>query len=140
MANIVCISKGTVRPGICEEGDVVGIHDDDVALTGPGYFDYQIIHVDGMSTKEIRDEFDKLMPETDVVDEKEYWFDGVNYKELKVRPKYSINTSALTLQDKSILQNSLTNKETKIAILNNCEEKIHLISENNETIKPILKR
>jgi hypothetical protein len=36
MAKIVCIAAGTVRPGICEVGDVVGIHDDKVVLTGNG--------------------------------------------------------------------------------------------------------
>lgn len=50
MAKIVIIAMGSVRKGSVV-GDIVGIHDDHVGLTGTGYANFDIVQVRGTAAE-----------------------------------------------------------------------------------------
>jgi len=66
MAQLVLIDTGTIRlkdgVAINAIGDLVSIHDDDVALTGPGYVNFKIVKVPG-TAEEVRQRLDANLPE-----------------------------------------------------------------------------
>lgn len=142
MAQIVCIDIGTVNIGICELGDIVSIHDDDVALTGSGYINYKVIKVEGKTVKELRAALTLPEQKTAVkipeankwsfMEEKSVWKNSVDkWCELVKMPKYSHTTKDLTAADLTTLSDKLslsTEKDSSIAKIKN---KIHLDSANN---------
>lgn len=118
MAQIVTIALGTVRmdkDGVTplnRIGDIVAIHDDDVALTGPGYDNFKVIKIAGLTAKEAEDVLNGLRPEVaramkvpetakpgewtfEKVEEAEFWKDGDDWKKIEKSPKYTLNLSNL---------------------------------------------
>ncbi len=111
MAQLVLIDTGTIRrvDGIAINaiGDLVSIHDDDVALTGPGYVNFKIVKVPG-TAEEVRQRLDANLPEVkqayktnapagefgfDRPEEIEVWNDGGTWRRIEKRPKYQINVT-----------------------------------------------
>lgn len=142
MAQIVCIDTGTVNIGICELGDIVSIHNDDVALTGTGYANYKVIKIEGRTAGELRAALTSPDQKTAVkipaankwsfMEEKPVWKNSVDkWCDLVEMPKYSHTTKDLTAADLTTLSDKLslsTEKDSSIAKIKN---KIHLDSANN---------
>lgn len=127
MGQIVCISKDTVRKDICEIDDIVGIHEDDVSLTGVGYIGFNIVKIVDKTVTEITAFF--KYPKIKEVDSKTIWLDSKGkWYELLKQPKYSHTIQELNTND---LLTLLNKKSDKSAILNKIQEKIHLIEVNN---------
>lgn len=121
MAQIVMITKDTERLGIAVIGDKVSVHEDDVELTGPGYENFEIIQIGGMTVVEVIAKLKAIDPvisaESEDVDRKVYWDDGGTLREIKKRPKYQCNLSGLTPTDKTDLSQNVKSKVEKESIL-----------------------
>lgn len=130
MAQLVLIDTGTVREGISFVGDLVSIHDDDVALTGPGYASFKVVKVPG-TAEEVRQRLDANLPETKQAfksstpagefgferpEEIEVWNDNGTWRKIETRPKYQINVTV----DKELegqLKDEVLTAESKVALL-----------------------
>lgn len=134
MAQLVLIDTGTLRyvdgVAINAIGDLVSIHDDDVALTGPGYANFKVVKVPG-TAEEVRQRLDATMPEIkmaykaaapagefsfDRPEEIEVWNDGGTWRKIEKRPKYQINVTV----DKELegqLADEVLTKEDKLPLL-----------------------
>lgn len=131
MAQIVTITEQSQRRDIQYPGDILEVQNDDVLLSGRGYATFNIIKVAGMTAQEVKDELNKLIPKTITEDDKTYWHDGENWRELITRPKYSLTAQNLQASDILMLASPTVDKEIKCVLLfNTCEEKIHLYDEN----------
>jgi hypothetical protein len=132
MASIVCIAEGTYREGLNNIGDIVSIHDGDVALTGSAYDAFKIIQVDGVTAEELQTKFGSLQPEQATAfkadteagiwglkrpEEKQVWNDGGVWKELATRPKYGINLSMVDAKATTDLMDSEKTALTKTMTL-----------------------
>ena len=124
MAKIVC-TKNT-RPGICDIGDIVSIHDDDVDLSGSGYSGFIVISVKGLTGNEIIQKFDESIPKTrcDIKNQRwEYEKESV-WEEMKVYPKYLKNVSTLSAGDLVGLEGTILPKTEKLALLEKVRDNI----------------
>ena len=148
MAKIVCIAEGTVRPGICEIGDIVSIHDDDVELTGGGYDSFTIIAMPGLTAVQVRESLAKLQPEggtafkaeavagewsLDRPEEKEVWKDPADakWKFLEAPPKYSMTLADVTEEAKASLADAGVSAAARLlTIESQAKEKISLDAKN----------
>lgn len=139
MAQIVLIAEGTVRTAtdgsvISSVGDVVSIHDDDVALTGPGYANFKIVQVSGLTADEARNMVDGLRPETAMgfkmpldakpgeftfsrPEERELRKDGDEWKVIEKTPKYGVNLAGLDDTDIASLADSKADASMKRTII-----------------------
>lgn len=133
MAQIVTITKQSQRKDIQYPGDILEIQDDDVQLTGRGYATFNIIKVEGMTAQEVKDELSKLLPKTNIDPKtgKEYWNQGGTWREIVIKPKYSLTAQGLLESDILTLESQIVDKAIKRTLLfNTCEEKIHLFDAN----------
>lgn len=134
MAQLVLIDKGTLRVkdgvAINAIGDLVSIHDDNVALTGPGYDSFKIVKVPG-TAEEVRQRLDANLPETKTAfkssapagefsferpEEIEVWNDNGTWRKIENRPKYQINVTV----DKELegqLVDEVLPAESKVSLL-----------------------
>ena len=134
MAQLVLIDTGTLRVkdgvAINAIGDLVSIHDDNVALTGPGYADFKIVKVPG-TAEEVRQRLDAELPEIKQAyktsatagewsferpEESEMWNDNGTWRKVEVRPKYQINVTVDKELEGQLVDEVLTAK-SKIALL-----------------------
>ncbi|OPZ42656.1 MAG: hypothetical protein BWY95_02327 [Bacteroidetes bacterium ADurb.BinA104] len=134
MAQLVLIDTGTIRlkdgVAINAIGDLVSIHDDDVALTGPGYVNFKIVKVPG-TAEEVRRRLDANLPEVkqayktnapagefgfDRPEEIEVWNDNGVWRKIEKRPKYQINV-AVDKELESQLVDEVLTAESKVALL-----------------------
>jgi hypothetical protein len=132
MAQIVVIAAGTYREGLNNIGDVVSIHDDNVALTGSGYDAFKIIQVDGVTAEELQKKFGALQPEQATAfrtgqnagiwgltrpEEKHVWNDNGVWKELATMPKYGVNLASVDAKATADLVDAEKTALTKTATL-----------------------
>jgi len=134
MAQLVLINTGTIRyvdgVAINAIGDLVSIHDDDVALTGPGYVNFKIVKVPG-TAEEVRRRLDANLPEVkqayktnapagkfgfDRPEEIEVWNDNGVWRKIEKRPKYQINVAVDKELEGQLVDEVLT-AESKISLL-----------------------
>jgi len=134
MAQLVLIDTGTIRlkdgVAINAIGDLVSIHDDDVALTGPGYVNFKIVKVPG-TAEEVRQRLDANLPEVkqayktnapagefgfDRPEEIEVWNDNGVWRKIEKRPKYQINVAVDKELEGQLVDEVLT-AESKVALL-----------------------
>ena len=134
MAQLVLIDTGTLRikdgVAINAIGDLVSIHDDDVALTGPGYVNFKIVKVPG-TAEEVRQRLDANLPETKQAfksstpagefgferpEEIEVWNDNGTWRKIETRPKYQINVAVDKELDGQLKDEVLT-AESKVSLL-----------------------
>lgn len=131
MAQIVCIKLATA--GLNYVGDIVSIHDDDVKLSGPGYTLADIVIVKGATAEELRTKLKALIPKQKRIfrtsaaantwsdvrpEEKAAWQDkGGYWNFLEKPPKYMVNISSLTTDDRSALADAKTLVTDKESIL-----------------------
>jgi len=146
MAQIILIADGTLNKDINEIGDIVGIHDDDVALTGSGYSGYKIIKVEGKTCAEVRSILSPKAPEQKravkvtagklcFMEEKEVWKnDKGEWCDLIARPKYALSFKDVSELEVATLGDKEINFTAKDIILNKVVEKIHLDEKNNELV------
>ena len=115
MAKIVLININSYRKDINNLNDVVGIFDDNHKFSDREKELFNIVEKEGTKQK-IEEEMKSKIPEIiyEEKDRKEYWKDGEDYKEIKIKPKY------LTTYD---------------VILKEFTDRIKDYSENFETIK-----
>lgn len=118
-AQIVCIDTGTYRKGINNIGDIVAIHDDDVELTGGGYNGFNIVKVEGMTAKQVQTKINENKVEIKIEKEVEYYLKNSVWYKLIDRPKYTFNTSDLTVNDLTILQSKGNKSNTLLKIKDN---------------------
>ena len=148
MAKIVCIAEGTVREGICEVGDVVSIHDDNVELTGSGYTNFTIIEMPGLTATQVRESFNKIQPEEaeayrseaaadewtlDRPEEKQVWKDPADtkWKFLEAPPKYKLTMAYVTEAAKlSLADDNVSVAARLLTIESQTKEKISLDTKN----------
>jgi len=134
MAQLVLIDTGTLRVkdgvAINAIGDLVSIHDDNVALTGPGYADFKIVKVPG-TAEEVRQRLDATLPEVKQAyktsatagkwsferpEESEMWNDNGIWRKIEVRPKYQINVTVDKELEGQLVDEVLT-AESKVSLL-----------------------
>ena len=107
MAKIILIDNGTKRDNN-NIGDIVGIHDDDVELTGAGYNNFKIVKIAGKA-EDVKKELDKKIPEILKIDDKEYYLDSKEEQvEIKESPKYSLRIENTTKDETLISLSSKT--------------------------------
>jgi len=147
MAKIVCIAEGTVRPGICEIGDIVSIHDDDANCSGSGYEYFTVLSFPGLTAVQVRESFVKIRPEEAVIyktttpadewsldrpEEGRVWkaLDG-KWMFLDAVPKYRITLADLTGIAKASLEDSKIDATARLlTIESQAKEKIALDAKN----------
>lgn len=121
MAQIVCISDKTVRPGIQEVGDIVEVQDDNVQLTGSGYECFRVIKVPGISAKQVRNKLATLTPTLDTQEINgvfiTYWYDQDTWRKLVNRPKFLHNIKNITLADTEQLANTTLSDSARLSVL-----------------------
>jgi len=134
MAQLVLIDTGTIRlkdgVAINAIGDLVSIHDDDVALTGPGYVNFKIVKVPG-TAEEVRQRLDATLPEVkmayktnapagefgfDRPEEIEVWNDNGVWRKIEKWPKYQINVAVDKELEGQLVDEVLT-AESKVSLL-----------------------
>lgn len=134
MAQLVLIDTGTLRVkdgvAINAIGDLVSIHDDNVALTGPGYDGFKVVKVPG-TAEEVRQRLDANLPETKMAfktstpagefgferpEEIEVWNDNGTWRKIEVRPKYQINVT-VDKELKGQLKDKVLTAESKVSLL-----------------------
>ena len=142
MAKIILIAQGTVRPGICEIGDIVSIHDDDVEL-GSAYNTFTVLSFPGLAEKQTLESFTKLKPEQskayktkaesdkwslEIPQEKQVWKnkDGL-WMFLEMKPKYDFSLSSLSTGAKTELEDDKVDTSVRLLTLESqVKEKISL--------------
>jgi len=133
MAQVVLITSKNARPGITAVGDVVSIHDDDVALMGAGYADSDIIKIPGLTAKEVRAAFSKVLPDVQVAirttaKENVWAFEDPQYQKVwknseekwcfyNAPVKHKITMKALTKEALALLADEGVSNAAKILIL-----------------------
>lgn len=134
MAQLVLIDTGTLRVkdgvAINAVGDLVSIHDDNVALTGPGYANFKVVKVPG-TAEEVRQRLDAKLPEIKKAfkssapagewsferpEESEMWNDNGTWRKVEVRPKYQINVTVDKELEGQLVDEVLT-AESKVSLL-----------------------
>jgi len=148
MAKIVCIAAGTIRPGICEIGDIVAIHDDKVELTGSGYVNFTVYAFPGLTSEEVRESLAKLRPEENTAfkaeavagkwsldrpEEKRVWKDPADtkWKFLEAPPKYKLTMAYVTEAAKlSLADDKVSVAARLLTIESQAKEKISLDVKN----------
>lgn len=146
MAKIVLIAQGAVRPGVCEIGDIVSIHDDDVTL-GSAYNTFTVLSFPGLTGKQIQESFTKFQPEQsrayktkaetdkwslEIPEDKRVWKnqDGL-WMFLETPPKYSFTLSSLSAIAKTELEDDKVDTSVRLATLESqVKEKISLDAKN----------
>lgn len=146
MAKIVLIAQGTVRPGVCAIGDIVSIHDDDVAL-GSAYNTFTVLSFPGLTGKQIQESFTKFQPEQsrayktkaetdrwslEIPEDKQVWKnkDGL-WMFLETPPKYSFTLSSLSATAKTELEDDKVDTSVRLSTLESqVKEKISLDAKN----------
>jgi len=89
----VLITAKQYRPGINEIGDVVAVFPDHWKFTETEKSEFLLI-------KSIPNNSSiSAIPETKVVDDKEYWKDGITFKEIKKSPKYKLRWESGTFHE-----------------------------------------
>ena len=148
MAKIVCIDKETAKEGICDVGDIVSIHDDNVDLSGPGYSNVKIVSVSGVTALDVRKFLNAKIPQVKTahrlpvtgkwcfMEEKQVWKDASGkWYDLVNRPKYALSLKNLTTDDINNLSSKSISLTSKQKLLDKVVEKIHLDSSNlNEVL------
>ena len=150
MAKIVCIDTGTAKTGICEVGDVVSIHDDNVELAGPGYTNAKVISVSGVTALEVRKILNAKIPEVKTarrlpvagkwcfMEDKQVWKDASGkWCDLINRPKYALSLKNLAEDDITVLADKSADISTKQGLLDKALEKIHLDSKNTTEVSDL---
>lgn len=134
MAQLVLIDTGTLRvkDGVTINaiGDLVSIHDDNVALTGPGYANFKVVKVPGKA-EDVRQRLDANLPEIKMAfktstpagefgferpEEIEVWNDNGTWRKIEVRPKYQINVTVDKELEGQLVDEVLT-AESKVSLL-----------------------
>lgn len=137
---LITIGSKYVRDG-SDVGDIVEIFEGDEAPSGPGYENAEIIEIAILSKSDVVSALETRRADIiyDPKLEKEYWHDTDdtgNWYEVITLPKFNLNVSALTIQDKGILASEETPSFQSVAILSS--KAVNNIS-RFETNKSILK-
>ena len=147
MAQIVLIDTGTKRE-VNNIGDIVSVHDDDVALGG-SYQCFKIVKVPG-TAKDAVALIDSQIPEVKRVfkssanagewtdarpEEKEVWNDNGTWRELAKPPKYQANLAITEELTNSLTDKALTDSSKLSLVKASVSSNLKVMTENQAEIK-----
>lgn len=141
---VYLIARGPkyTREGIDNIGDIFEIFEGESPPGGPGYALSDIIEIVGLSRTEVLTILNARKPEIvmEEKEEKKYWHDvddTGNWYEIVVEPKYELNLSALSGQDRSVLSSTQSTSADQINALAKIQPTLSLYDINKTILQPI---
>jgi hypothetical protein len=129
-----------IREGIDDVGDIYEVFDGPAPPGGPGYALADIVKVEILTLEEVNAILDAKRPvvKVDPTTDKEYWEnpDDSKYYEVKIHPKYDLNFSDFTLQDRAILSSDKATSLQQVSALGKIRTNIRQYPENTQTLAP----
>ena len=129
------------RDGIDNIGDIFEIFEGDNPPGGPGYALSDIVEIVDLTKVEVDEILNARKPEIviDEKEEKEYWYDADdtgNWYEIIIKPKYELNLSDLSVQDRSLLSSTQSTSAEQINAIAKIKPTLTLYDINKTILQP----